>query len=109
MFLLSFFFGCLGLSVEFSLKTDTGYPMDAELTLFTLVDPGTSLRFNTHWSAPPVSTLARSGGPGARQAEGLQPRSRRAPLAVRQSSYGLLIKNFQFSIFFLGFIQLCLS
>jgi len=42
-----------------------------------MVNPGSSLRFNIHWSAPPVSALARSEGPGARQAEGLQPRSRR--------------------------------
>ena len=30
---------------------------------FTMANPGSSLRFNTHWSAPPVSALARSGGP----------------------------------------------
>jgi len=61
------------LRVELLLKTDSGYPRDAEVTLFTLATPGSSLRFNlnTHWSAPPVSALARSGGPGARQAEGL--------------------------------------
>jgi hypothetical protein len=51
------------LRVEFVLKTDSGYPRDAEVTLFTLANPGSSLRFNTHWSAPPVSALARSGGP----------------------------------------------
>jgi len=47
------------------LKTDSGYPRDAEVTLFTLANPGNSLRFNTvpYWSAPPVSALARSGGP----------------------------------------------
>jgi len=54
---------CLPLRVEFLLKTDSGYPRDAEVTLFTLANPEHSLRFNTHWSAPPVSTLARSGGP----------------------------------------------
>jgi len=59
------------LRVEFLLQTDSEYPRDAEVTLFTLSNPGSSLRFNTHWSAPPVSALARSGGPGARQAEGL--------------------------------------
>ena len=48
------------LRVEFLLKTDSGYPRDAEVTLFTLVNPGSSLRFSTHWSAPPVSTVARS-------------------------------------------------
>ena len=53
------------LRVEFLLKTDSGYPRDAEVTLFTLTNPEHSLRFNTHWSAPPVSALsgARSGGP----------------------------------------------
>ena len=50
------------LRVEFLLKTDSGYPRDAEVTLFTLANPEHSLRFNTHWSAPPVSTLARSEG-----------------------------------------------
>ena len=44
-------------------KTDSGYPRDAEVTLFTLVDPEHSLRFKTHWSGPPVSAFARSGGP----------------------------------------------
>jgi len=28
-----------------------------------MANPGSSLRFNTHWSAPRVSALARSGGP----------------------------------------------
>jgi len=51
------------LRVEFLLKTDSEYPKDAEVTLLTLANPGSSLRFNTHWSAPPVSALARSGGP----------------------------------------------
>jgi len=50
------------LRVEFLLKTDSGYPRDAEVTLFTLANPEHSLRFNTHWSAPPVSALARYGG-----------------------------------------------
>ena len=50
------------LKVEFLFKTDR-YPRDAEVTLFTLANPGSSLRFNTHWSAAPVSALARSGGP----------------------------------------------
>ena len=43
------------------MKTDSGYPRDAEVTLFTLANPEHSLRFNSHWSAPPVSALARSG------------------------------------------------
>ena len=51
------------LRVEFLLKTDSGYPRDAEVTLFTLANPEHSLHFNTHWSAPSVSALARSGGP----------------------------------------------
>ena len=54
---------CFVLNVEFLLKTDSGYPRDAEVTSFTLANPEHSLRFNTHWSAPPVSALARSGGP----------------------------------------------
>jgi len=49
--------------VEFLLKTDSGYPRDAKVTLFTLANPEHSLRSHTHWSAPPVSALARSGGP----------------------------------------------
>mmetsp|Transcript_98285 Transcript_98285/g.158481 ORF Transcript_98285/g.158481 Transcript_98285/m.158481 type:complete len:217 (+) Transcript_98285:1512-2162(+) len=52
------------LRVDFLLKTDSGYPRDAEVTLFTLANPEHSLRFDTHWSAPPVSALARSWGPG---------------------------------------------
>ena len=51
------------LRVQFLLKTDSGYPRDAESTLFTLATPEHSLRFNTYWSAPPVSALAHSGGP----------------------------------------------
>jgi len=53
----------VGLRVEFLFKTDIGYPRDAEVTLFTLANPEHSLRFNTHWSAQPVSALARSEGP----------------------------------------------
>jgi len=29
--------GCVRLRIEFLLKTDSGYPRDAEVTLFTLV------------------------------------------------------------------------
>jgi len=50
------------LRVEFLLNTDSGYPRDGEVTLFALSNPEHFLRFNTHWSAPPVSALARSGG-----------------------------------------------
>ena len=45
------------------MKTDSGYPRNAEFTLFTIANPESSLRFKTHWSAPPVSALARSSGP----------------------------------------------
>ena len=51
------------LRVEFFLKTDSGYRRDVEATLFTLANPEHSLRFNTHWSGPPVFALARSVGP----------------------------------------------
>ena len=53
----------LVLRVEFLLETDSGYLRDAEVTLFTLAKPEHSLCFNTHWSAPPVSAFAHSGGP----------------------------------------------
>jgi hypothetical protein len=42
------------LRVKFLLKNDSsGYPRDAEVTLFTLANPESSHRFNTvtHWSA----------------------------------------------------------
>ena len=52
-----------GLKEEFLMKTDSGWPRDAEVNLFALANPESSLRFNTHWSAPPVSALARSRGP----------------------------------------------
>jgi len=40
------------LRVEFLLKTDSGYPKDAGgFFQFTMANPGTSLRFNTNWSA----------------------------------------------------------
>ena len=42
------------LRVELLSKTGSGYPKDAKVTLFTLATPGSSLRFNTHWSAQPV-------------------------------------------------------
>jgi len=53
----------LVLRVEFSLKTDSGYPKDTGFTLFTLATPGTPLCYNTQWSAPPVSALTHSRGP----------------------------------------------
>ena len=51
------------LRVEFLLKTDSGYPKDTRVTLFTPATPGNPLRYNTHRSAPPVSALAHSRGP----------------------------------------------
>jgi len=54
------------LRVEFLLKTDSGYPKDTGITLFTLPTPGNPLRYNTHRSAPPVSALAHSRGPRKR-------------------------------------------
>jgi len=51
------------LRVEFLLRSHNGCPKDAEVTLFTLATPGSSLRVNIHCSAPLVSALARSGGP----------------------------------------------
>ena len=68
---------------------------------------GSSLRSNTHWSAPPVSDLARSGGPGARQEEGIQPRSlcaapRRQPKSIRTVyKFYLFISCAFFPAFFL--------
>jgi len=58
------------------------------VTSFTVETTGNPLRYNTHWSAPPVSTLAHSRAQGVRQAEGLWPRIRRVPLAISQSPYG---------------------
>ena len=49
--------------VEFLLKTDSGYPKDTGVTLFTLATPGNPLRYNTHRSAPPVSALTHSRRP----------------------------------------------
>jgi len=55
--------GQSSLRVEFLLKTDSGYPKDKGVTLFTLATPENPLRYNTHRSAPPVSALAHSRGP----------------------------------------------
>ena len=44
-------------------ENDSGYPRDAGDISFKMANPGSSLRFDTHWSAPPVSALARSGRP----------------------------------------------
>jgi len=54
------------LRVEFLLKTDSGYPKDTGVTLFTLATPGNPLRYNTYQSAPPVSALTHSRGPRKR-------------------------------------------
>jgi len=67
------------LIAKFLSKIDSGYPRDAGVISCTIANPRNSLRFNTNWSAPPVSTLARSWGPGARQAEG-----KRAVLSDRE-------------------------
>jgi len=55
------FFVCL--RVEFLLKTDSGYPKDTGVTLFTLATPGNPLHYNAYQSAPPVSALIHSRGP----------------------------------------------
>jgi len=44
------------------LKTDSVYPKG--FTLFTLATPENPLRYNTHRSTPPFSTLAHSRGRG---------------------------------------------
>ena len=56
------------LRVEFLLKLEThsGYPKDTGVDLFTLATPGNPLRYNTHWSAPPVSALTHFRGPRKR-------------------------------------------
>ena len=58
-----------------------------------MANPGSSLRFNTHWSAQPVSALARFGGPGARQADFPEPprATRSTPEFIR--IFFLRIKN----------------
>jgi len=89
------------------LKTDSGYPKDAGVTLFTLATPWNSLRHSTPRSALPVSTLAHSRGPGARQAEAPEP-----PRATRSTPEPILtIKENKF--FFFGgsqhFCQIKLS
>jgi len=45
---------------EFLFKTDSGCPKDTEIALFTLVNPAKFLRYDTPWSALPVSALAHS-------------------------------------------------
>ena len=59
----SFLIFCFLLRVEFLLKTDSGCPKDTRVNLFTLATPGNPLRYYTHRSPPPVSTLAHSRGP----------------------------------------------
>ena len=88
------------LKVEFLLKTDSGYPKGekkrkAEIprTKMHLGNHGNVLRYNTPRSALPVSALAHSGGPGARQADGLQPRSCRVPLAISRDPYWFSLKT----------------
>jgi len=67
---------------------------------------GNLLRYNTPRSALPVSALAHSGGPGARQADGLQPRSCRAPLAISRDPYRFSLKT-PFPPIFSFFFLLC--
>ena len=52
-------------SREFLLKTDGGYVSQGcgRFFSFAMANPGSSIYFNTHWSAQPVSALARSGEP----------------------------------------------
>jgi len=63
----------LSFRVEFLLKTDSGYPKDTGVSLFTLATPGNFLSHSTPRSTLPVSALAHSRGPGARQAEAPEP------------------------------------
>ena len=58
---------CRPLRVEFLLKTDSGYPRDVEVILFNLANPESSLRFNTHWSAPQSPPLPVPGAGGPRK------------------------------------------
>ena len=88
---LSFF---LSLRVEFLLKTNSGYPKEKGANLLALATPGNPLRYNTPPSAPPVSALTHSRGPGARQAGGLWPRSRRASQESDQSFHVLFFAVF---------------
>ena len=50
--------------VEFLLRTDSGYPKDTGVTLFTLATPGNPLRYNTRRSAPPPSPIPGDLGRG---------------------------------------------
>ena len=55
------------LRLELLFKTDSGYPKDTGVTLSKLTNPESPLRFNSPRSVLPVSALAHSRGPGARQ------------------------------------------
>ena len=82
------------------MKTDSGYPRDAEVTLFTLANPEHSFRFNTHWSAPPVSALAHSRGPRNRSQSPVSRNSnieRRMVLSVLRREKSKLTKEFGFT------------
>jgi len=81
------------------LKTDSGYPKHTGVILFTLATPGNPIRYNTHWSAPPVSAPSHSRGPGARQAEGLwqPPRATRSqPVPTRTHKKNHFFTYFRF-------------
>ena len=98
--------GC-PLRVEFILKTDSGYPKDTGVTLFTLATSGNPLRYNTHRSAPQVSTraLSHSRGPGARQKFKMSPprSTRSTPEYIRNFYHHCLFFTFSdFSRLMLG-------
>jgi len=48
--------------VDFLLITDSGYPKDTGVTLFTLAKPGNPLRYNTHRSDPTVFAARKIEG-----------------------------------------------
>jgi len=52
---------CISLKVEFSLKTDSGYPKNAGDNQFTLANPGKPLRYNIPWSAHQSAPLPIAG------------------------------------------------
>jgi len=88
------------LKEEFRLNTDREYPKDAGAAIHT----GKPWKFSSlkHlFVISTVSALARYRGQGARQAERLKPWSCRAPLAISQSPYGILLKHFFSRIAFL--------
>jgi len=57
---------CASFESRVLLKSDSGYPKDEEVTVFTLANPGKYLRFNTHWSAPPLFLWPAKKNPPAK-------------------------------------------